>query len=349
MDDEERNQWSHDHTFGQDARKAGEKRTLWVIALTAIMMVVEIAAGILYGSMALLADGLHMASHTAALGISFFAYIYARRNARNPKFSFGTGKVNALGGFTGALLLALFALGMVWESCERLISPVAIAYNQAILVAIVGLLVNGASVFILGGGDGAGDGHGHSHAHTHSHSHSHSHSSGDDAAGQGDQNLRSAYLHVMADALTSILAIFALLAAKYHGLQWMDPAMGIVGAFLVARWSVGLIRTTSHILLDHQVGDRRLAAVKEAIEKQDDTYVTDLHVWSIGPDIYAAEIMIVAGEPLPPHQYKDLVPEHTGIVHVICEVHARAPSEARQITATVHQNKTNGSLADDGC
>ena len=158
MDAEERRLWSHDHTFGQDVRRAGESRTLWVILLTAVMMVVEIAAGIIYGSMALLADGLHMASHTAALGISFFAYIYARRNAADPRFSFGTGKVNALGGFTGALLLALFALGMVWESCDRLISPVTIAYDQAILVAILGLVVNGVSVFILGGGEGANQG-----------------------------------------------------------------------------------------------------------------------------------------------------------------------------------------------
>lgn len=324
MDDEERRQWSHDHTFGQEARKAGEKRTLWVILLTATMMVVEIAAGISYGSMALLADGLHMASHTAALGISFFAYIYARRNASNPKFSFGTGKVNALGGFTGALLLALFALGMVWESCERFFVPVEIAYNQAILVAIVGLLVNGASVFLLGGGGDEGQGHAHGHSHSHSHSHAHAHSH-DHGPGGGDQNLRSAYLHVLADALTSLLAIFALLAAKYYGLRWMDPLMGVVGAFLVARWSVGLLRSTSHILLDHQGGEQRLESIRKAIEAEEGTFVTDLHVWSIGPDIFAAEIMIVAREPKAPHRYKDMVPESAGVVHLTCEVHAKEP------------------------
>jgi cation diffusion facilitator family transporter len=315
MNAEERRQWSHDHTFGQDIRKAGERRTLWVILLTAVMMVVEIWAGIAYGSMALLADGLHMASHTAALGISFFAYIYARRNAANPRFSFGTGKVNALAGFTGALLLALFALGMIWESCERFISPVEIAYNQAIAVAIVGLIVNGASVFILGG-DGAGGGHSHSHSHAHSHGPT-------EGGATADQNLRSAYLHVMADALTSLLAIFALLAAKYYGLQWMDPFMGVVGAFLVGRWSVGLLRSSGLVLLDQQAGDTRVKTVREAIESNEGTFVTDLHVWSIGPGIHAAEIMIVAANPLPPHRYKDMIPEHADIVHIICEVNAQ--------------------------
>jgi len=324
MDADERRQWSHDHTFGQDLRKAGEKRTLFVIVLTAVMMVVEIAAGILYGSMALLADGLHMASHTAALGISWFAYLYARRNAADPRFSFGTGKVNALGGFTGALLLALFALGMVWESCDRLIHPVPIAYNQAILVAIIGLVVNGASVFILGG-DG-GDEHGHSHSHAHAHSHAHSHSHSAEPGQTTDQNLRSAYLHVLADALTSMLAIFALLAAKYYGVRWMDPLMGVVGAFLVGRWSIGLLRSTSHILLDHQVPESRREAMRKAIESNADTWVTDLHLWSIGPGIYAAEMMIVANRPLPPHKYKDMIPEHLGVVHVTCEVHPRQAS-----------------------
>mgnify|MGYP005851822403 CR=1 FL=1 len=229
-DSEHHSSHVHDHIFGQDQRRAGESRTLIVIALTAVTMVVEIVAGWLFGSMALLADGLHMGSHAVALTISAAAYIYARKRAGDPRFSFGTGKVNALGGFTGAILLAGFALLMAGESIHRFIEPVPIRFNSAILVAVVGLVVNGLSVFILGD-----RGHGHNHHQDDGHHHDHHH----------DHNLRSAYLHVLADALTSVLAIAALLAGKYLGWNWMDPAMGIVGAILVARWSLGLIRQTS--------------------------------------------------------------------------------------------------------
>ena len=288
--------WQHSHAFGQHVRRRGETRTLIVIAITAIMMVVEIGAGVLYGSMALLADGLHMASHTVALGINAFAYIYARRHAHNESFSFGTGKVNTLGGYTGAVLLAGFAFVMVWESVHRLIAPVDIAFNQAIFVAVIGLIVNGVSVFILGDHhhpenvqdmpeqyaahaqhhedehhddhDHHGD-HGHSHHHDHHHHHHH------------DHNLVSAYLHVLADALTSLLAIFALLAAKYFGWGWADPAMGIVGAVLVARWSLGLLRSTSNILLDREAADDVRDVIKEKIEAADDNRVADLHVWAV--------------------------------------------------------------------
>ncbi|MFT5131332.1 MAG: cation diffusion facilitator family transporter, partial [Rhodothermales bacterium] len=203
--------WPHSHTFGQDEKRAGENRTLLVIVITAVMMVVEIGAGLLYGSMALLADGLHMASHAAALGVSYFAYRYARRHAADPRFSFGTGKVNALGGFAGAILLAVFAAMMAWHSVERLLNPVTIVYSRAIAVAIVGLLVNGLSALILG----------HDDQHDHRHHH-HEHTD--------DHNLKSAYFHVLADALTSVLAIVALLSAKYAGWIWMDPMMGIVGS-----------------------------------------------------------------------------------------------------------------------
>src|SRR5512136_254416 len=224
--------WQHMHAFGQDRKRAGESRTLVVVGLTLTMMVVEIAAGILFRSMALLADGLHMASHAAALSINAFAYIYSRRHAHDARYTFGTGKVNALGGFTGAVLLVVFALVMAWESLGRVLHPVPIAYDQAIFVAIVGLIVNGASVFILDHGPDA---------------HQHGHDTGDgderhheaDSGRHHDHNLRSAYLHVLADALTSLLAIFALLAAKYLGLIWMDPVMGVLGAVLVSRWSMG--------------------------------------------------------------------------------------------------------------
>jgi cation diffusion facilitator family transporter len=295
----------HDHSFGQDRVRAGERRTLLVIALTATMMVVEIVAGLHYGSMALLADGLHMASHTAALGISAFAYIYARRHARNAEFSFGTGKVNALGGFTGAILLALFALLMAWESIGRFLDPVVIAFDQAILVAVLGLAVNGASALILRGADHGHDDHGHGH---------------DD-----DHNLRSAYLHVIADAATSVLAIIALLAGKYLGAAWMDPAMGLVGAALITRWSVGLLLSTSAVLLDRQ-GPRELRErVRQSIEADRDSEVADLHLWCIGPGLYALVLTVEAREPATVDEYRARLPNGLGLAHVSIEVHPYQP------------------------
>ena len=305
--------WQHDHTFAQDRRRPGESRTLIVIAITAVMMVIELVAGVSFGSMALLADGLHMASHTAALGISAFAYVYARKNARNHQFSFGTGKVNALGGFTGALLLALFAVFMAFESVVRLLNPVAIVFDQAIFVAVLGLVVNGISVFILGFKD-----HDHDHDHDQGHDHAHAH----------DHNLKSAYLHVIADALTSVLAIVALLAGKYFGLVWMDPVVGVIGAVLVARWSYGLLGATSAVLLDRQAPEPLRQQVRHAIEAHGDTRVTDLHVWSIGPEIYSAQIAAVAHDPLSPADYKALIPASLGLVHVAVEVHV-CPADQR--------------------
>ena len=294
----------HDHTFGQDRKRPGEIRTLIVVVLTAVTMAVEIAAGIAYGSMALLADGLHMASHAVALSISMFAYIYARRHARDERFSFGTGKVNSLAGFTGAILLALFALAMVWESVERMIFPVSIQFNQALVVAVLGLIVNGVSVFILGHEDEHDDHHHHEHSHGHKH----------------DHNLRAAYLHVMADALTSLLAIGALLAGKYFGLFWLDPVMGVVGAILVTRWSVGLLITTARVLLDHQGPAESREEIRAAIEGDEQTLVTDLHLWQIGPGIYCLALTVVSADPKPAKQYRELLPKGHGLVHVTIEV-----------------------------
>ena len=300
-------QWQHSHAFDQDRKRPGERRTIIVIGITGTMMVIEVAAGIAFGSMALLADGLHMASHAAALSINVFAYVYARRHARDTRYSFGTGKVNALGGFSGAVLLAIFALIMTWESINRMVHPVTIQFNQAIVVAIVGLVVNGASVFILG----------------------HQHEHHDDADTHHDHNLRAAYFHVMADALTSLLAIFALLSAKYFGLTWMDPVMGVVGAVLVARWSVGLLRSTAGILLDKQGPADIRASIKDGIESDNDSRVADLHLWSVGPAIYAAIVSVVANDPKPPAHYKALIPDHLGMVHVTVEVHRCDDEEER--------------------
>jgi len=295
--------WQHAHTFGQENERAGEKRTVIVTILTAVMMVAEVAAGILFGSMALLADGLHMASHAAALFIAWLAYIYARRHASDPRYSFGTGKVNSLGGYTGAILLALFAALMVWESTKRVIHPVDIAFNQAIFVAVLGLIVNGVSVFILGLPE-------HHHDHHHDDHHDHHH----------DHNLRSAYLHVLADALTSVLAIVALLVAKYTGFMQIDPIMGIVGAVVVLRWSVGLLRASSLILLDQQGPDALIKKVKDCIEADGKSRVVDLHLWSIGPGIFSAAISLVTRNPQSAEYYKRLIPAELGVAHVTLEV-----------------------------
>ena len=296
--------WSHDHTFGQDQRRPGEQRTLVVILITATMMVVEIVCGIVFGSMALLADGLHMASHAIALAIAYYAYVFARRYARDERFCFGTGKVNSLAGFTGAILLAVFAIMMAWESIDRLIHPVVIHFNQAIVVAVMGLVINAVSAVILGAG--------HTHSHDDHHEHHHHH--------KDDHNLRSAYLHVIADALTSLFAIIALLAGKYLNFVWMDPIMGIVGAALVANWSIGLARTTCRVLLDRRAPGHIRDTVREAIEHDEATYISDLHVWSIGPGLFAAVISVVAQSPRSPEEYKRQIPDSLGLVHITVEV-----------------------------
>ncbi len=290
---------THDHVFGQDQQRAGEKRTLLIVILTAVMMVVEIAAGLIYGSMALLADGLHMASHATALGIAVFAYVISRHLASDRRFAFGVGKINSLAGFASAVMLLGFALVMVIESTDRLINPLSIAFDQALVVAVAGLVVNGVSAWVLV-----------STPHDHVHGHDHH-----------DHNLRGAYLHVLADAVTSLLAIVALLAGKYMGASWLDPAMGIVGAVLVTRWSYGLIRDTSRVLLDSQAEEHHVVALRESIEGHSTDRVTDLHIWSIGHGIFAADIAVVSDDPKTPDHYKSLIPSKLNIVHATVEVH----------------------------
>lgn len=296
------NDWTHDHVFNQNLKRAGENRTLLIVVVTAVMMVVEIAAGLIYGSMALLADGLHMGSHATALGIAVFAYVISRRLATDQRFSFGVGKINSLAGFASAVLLLGFALLMIVESIDRFVNPLAIAFDQALIVAVIGLAVNGASAWVL-----MSTPHDHSHGHDHQHGH--------------DHNLRAAYLHVIADAVTSLLAIGALLAGKFFGAGWLDPFMGIVGGLLVARWSYGLIRETSRVLLDSQADENRVSLIRESIEKDSTDRVSDLHVWSIGHGIFAAEIAIVSDDPNTPAYYKSLVPADLAIVHVTVEIH----------------------------
>lgn len=268
----------HAHNFLGSSHDENARRTLWVVALTAIMMIGEITAGYITGSMALLADGLHMATHAGALSVAVAAYAFAKRHAANPRFSFGTGKVGDLAGFASALILGVVALAIGVESILRLFQPVTVDFGTATWVAVIGLLVNVLSAFLLSGGHSH---HGHDH-HDHSHGHqTHAH----------DNNLRSAYFHVLADALTSILAIAALLAGRYLGWIWMDAAMGIVGAMVIARWSWNLMRDTAAILLDST--DVHLAdEIRELVEGPGDVRITDLHVWKVGPEAHSAIVTV---------------------------------------------------------
>jgi len=291
----------HDHAFGQESVRPGERRTRIVIALTAAMMAVEIVAGLAFGSMALLADGLHMASHTAALGLAALAYAYARRHARDARYSFGTGKVNALAGFAGAVLLGVFAGLMALESAQRLWRPVTIDFDDALLVAVAGLLVNAVCAVILGGHVLGEPRDADPHRH--------------------DHNLRSAYLHVIADALTSVLAILALAGGKYLGSVWLDPAIGLFGGLLVARWSWSLVRQAGAVLLDRQAPDSVREAIRTAIESGSDDRLVDLHVWCVAPGHYAAILVLVTADPQPPDHYRELLPHDLDLTHVNVEVH----------------------------
>ncbi|MBF0453838.1 MAG: CDF family Co(II)/Ni(II) efflux transporter DmeF [Magnetococcales bacterium] len=301
--------WQHDHQFHLEAQE-GERRTYWVVLLTAIMMVVEIVAGHLYGSMALLADGWHMGTHVAALSITLFAYRYTRQNASNPKYSFGTGKVNSLGGFASAVSLGVVALMIGADSLQRLFSPEKIHFNEAITVAIVGLIVNLVSAWLLHG----------SQAHDHHHHH-HDHQKGDSHHhGHHDQNLRAAYLHVLADALTSVLAIVALLFGKSFGWIWMDAAMGLVGAVVISRWSISLLRETSSLLLDSTAKEEITTQIRETIESDADNRIADLHVWRVSTQHHAAILSLVTHNPQGPEHYKVLLDPISGLSHLTVEV-----------------------------
>jgi cation diffusion facilitator family transporter len=275
--------YTHEHVFLGAAHDENARRTRWVVALTAVMMIGEIIAGYVTGSMALLADGFHMATHAGALTVAAVAYAYAKRHARNPAYSFGTGKVGDLAGFASAMVLGLISLAIGVESIARLFQPITVAFGEATWIAVIGLLVNIASAFLLSGG------HGHDHGHHHGHDHGHGHHHGH---GGGDNNLRSAYIHVVADALTSVLAIAALVAGRYLGWVWMDPVMGIVGAIVIARWSWTLMRDTSAILLDRT--DEHVAdEIRELVETPGDARITDLHVWRVGPEAHAAIVSVI--------------------------------------------------------
>jgi cation diffusion facilitator family transporter len=294
--------WKHSHRFNVE-NSAGERNTHRVILLTLSMMIIEITAGYLFGSMALLADGWHMGTHAVALGITAVAYFYARRHSDNPNYSFGTGKVGVLGGFASAVVLAIIALLMGIESIQRLFSPQPIRFNEAIAVAIIGLVVNVISAFLL------------QEKHHQHHHHDHR-----PAKKFQDHNLRAAYLHVLADALTSLLAIIALSTGKAFGWIWMDPIMGIVGALIISRWSYGLLIDSGRVLLDRDVNPEAVEEIRSKIESDADNRVSDIHVWRVGTHHLSAIVSIVTHFPKSPDHYKQLLADYHEIAHVTVEV-----------------------------
>lgn len=304
--------WSHHHVFneGNPAAEQGTRTVMWI---TAAMMVVEIFAGWWFNSMALLADGWHMSSHAFAIGLSAFAYAAARRYANDPRFAFGTWKIEILGGFASAIFLLGVAALMVFGSVERIFSPQPIHYQEAIVVAVIGLLVNIVCAMILG--NAHHDHHGHEHgAHDHHHHHHHH-----------DLNLKSAYLHVIADAATSVLAILALVGGWFYGWSWLDPVMGIVGAILVATWAKNLLIETGKVLLDREMDHAVVDEIREVIEppeNPDKTKITDLHVWRVGKAAYACALSVVThSETLTPEQLRNQLRQHEEIVHATIEIH----------------------------
>lgn len=303
--------WQHPHVFLGARHDRHERRTWFVVALTAVMMVAEIVGGTLFGSMAVVADGWHMSTHAGALGIAALAYRFARRHARDTRFSFGTGKVGELAAFSSALLLALVAVLIGYEAVRRLFAPVAIDFTEATGLAALGLLVNLASAWLL-------------FDHDHHHGDEHAHAHADRGYGRRhahDTNLRAAYVHVLADAMTSVLAIVALLSARFFGLVWMDPAMALIGVAVILSWSFGLIRTAGAVLLD-MVPDRHLAGtIRKKLEVGDDR-VTDLHLWRLGPGHVGLIVSVVSERPLAPTAYKRRLAGITGLSHVTVEVHA---------------------------
>ncbi len=327
--------WQHSHVFDSGNRR-GEARTRVVLALTLATMVAEIGGGWWTGSMALLADGWHMGTHALALGVAAVAYALARRHARDGRYAFGTWKIEVLGGFASALVLALVAVGIAAESVMRLWHGTPINAAIALWVACIGLAVNLVSAWLLHGADDATHGHdhgpaasggqGHAHAHAHGH-HGHAHAAHAHADhpiatadGGHDLNLRAAYVHVLADALTSVLAIIALVAALWLGWWWLDPLVGVLGAAVIGVWSVGLLRQTAAVLLDREMDHPLVDQIRTAIESDGDARVADLHLWRVGRQQYAAIVSIVADVPLRTTDYRARLAGYPALAHLSLEV-----------------------------
>ncbi|MGR8979160.1 MAG: CDF family Co(II)/Ni(II) efflux transporter DmeF [Gammaproteobacteria bacterium] len=289
----------HDHNFAVINKRA-EKRTIIVLVLTFFTMILEVSAGIYWESMALLADGWHMATHVAAFMITLFAYRYSRKHADDPTYSFSTGKVGVLGAFASSVALAVVALMMMIESGERLVNPRVIHFDEAMAIAGFGLFINLFCALLLR------DQHKKGHDHP--------------DHGHHDHNLKAAYLHVVADALTSVLAIIALSLGKYYGWNWLDPIMGIIGALIITRWSFGLVKETSPILLDESIDSKLSKAIKEQIESDADNRIADLHIWRIAPNHFAVILSVVTHYPRPPEHYKGLLKKFRKLSHITVEV-----------------------------
>jgi cation diffusion facilitator family transporter len=322
--------WQHAHVFLGAKHDRHERRTWTVVALASAMMVAEIVGGTLFGSMAVVADGWHMSTHAGALTIAALAYRFARRHARDPRFAFGTGKVGELAAFSSAIILALIAAAIGYEALMRLYAPVSIDFTEATWLAVIGLCVNLVSAWALFDSDHHHHGHAnddhdhdhhdhdhghdhddHEHAHEHHHHHHHGH----------DSNIRAAYVHVLADAMTSVLAIAGLLAGRYFGWVWMDPLMALVGVAVILSWSVGLLRTSGTVLLD-MVPDRKLAGhIRKKLEIDGDR-VCDLHLWRLGPGHAGLIAGVVSDRPQAPAAYKRRLAEISGLSHITIEVHA---------------------------
>lgn len=300
--------WTHSHVFNE-GNPLAERNTRWAVVLTAVMMVAEITGGWMFNSMALLADGWHMSSHALALGLSVLAYAAARHFAHDPRFAFGTWKIEVLAGYTSALFLVLVAGAMVFQSIERLMTPQPIHYDEAIAIGVVGLLVNLACAWLLK------DGHHHHHEGEHGHGVHHHHQ---------DLNLRSAYLHVIADAATSVLAIAALIGGKLWGAGWLDPVMGIAGAGLVAAWAYGLLRDSGKVLLDAEMNAPVVAEIREVIAASPvHARISDLHVWRVGKGKYACIVSLVASPDVDPEYFKQQLRVHEELVHITIELNVQ--------------------------
>ena len=305
-------QWTHEHVFLGEKHDENARRTWLVVALTVVMMVGEIVAGSLFGSMALLADGWHMGTHAAALGIAAFAYRFARRHIGNTHYTFGTGKFGELAAFSSAIVLGMIAVQIAYESVMRFAAPVPISYVEAIAVAVLGLCVNLVSAWLLR------ESHDHHHAHEHDDDHDHDEHHHHDHYHR-DNNLRAAYVHVMADAATSVLAIAALLLAMYSGWVWADPAVGLIGSVVIAFWAVSLIRTSGSVLLDVRADEKLEKIIRTRLETGDDR-ITDLHLWQVGPGHLAVLVSLVSDHPKEPATYKKRLRGLKGLSHVTVEV-----------------------------
>lgn len=296
--------WQHEHFFLGEKHDRHERRTWFVVALTATMMVVEIVGGSIYGSMALVADGWHMSTHAAALGIAALAYRFARVLSADVRLSFGTGKLGELAGFSSAIMLAMIALFIGYESLSRLFSPVAIGFEQAIPIAVVGLVVNLVSAWLLRDDD---------------HHDHHQHQHGPDNGHHHDTNHRAAYVHVLADTLTSVLAIVALLAGRFLGLNWLDPLMGLIGTAVILAWSWSLLRSAGAVLLDAVPSEDLARTIRDQLEKNGDK-VADLHLWRLGPGHMGIITSIVSDDPQPPETYRARLSTIEGLSHITVEV-----------------------------